>query len=338
MKFKYRNKISLSHILINLVVLTGFFYLLLNANNFESYSQPTIVRAFNENVTLLEEETPDASTINVNNIYIDNNLDWVITYIVQPGDTLSKIATNFWVTISHIKKINNLKKDIIRPGQKLKITDEDGILYESKWETIKQLATKFKISVKDILESNWIDDENYKFDKWDEVFIPISEEQYKKLFKKPIPKKRPVISPVRSSYYTYRWKNIIAKYWYRPNISNGFYRWHCTWYVAIKKFPYLSKNKQKKLWNWNAKYWYQNAARAWYKVWKTPKIWAIVVIRVWWRHYYYAWHVAIVRQIDWKHKRLLVEEMNALWKYIVTKRWIPINSKIVWYIYYRLDK
>jgi len=334
MKFKYRNKISIYHLVINLVVITGFFYLLFNANKFQTYSALKIVEAYSDNLSVLKEEIPDDSTINPNNIFIDKDLNWVITYIVQPWDTLSKIATNFWVSISHIKKVNNLRSDTIRPGQKLKITEEEGILYESKWETIQQLASKFKVDPKDILESNWLDDINYKFDKWDEVFIPISEEQYKKLFKKPVPKKRPIIRSAQPTNYTYKkWKNIVAKYWYRPNITNGFYRGHCTRYVAIKKFPYITKNKQKKLWNWNAKYWYQNAKKAGYPVWQTPKVWAIVVIRVWWRRYYYAWHVAIVKQIDWKNKRLLVEEMNALWKYIVTRRWIPMNNKIIGYIY-----
>jgi len=326
----------LYHIFINLVVITGFFYLIFNANKFHTYSALKIVEAYSDNLNVLKEEIPDDSTINVNNIFIDKNLDWVITYIVQPGDTLSKIATNFWVTVSHIKKINKLRKDTIRPGQKLKITDDDWILYESKWETIKQLAAKFKIKPENILEANWLDNIDYNFDKWDEIFIPISDEQYKKLFKKPISKSRPIITyskRYKPTNYTYRWKNVVAKYWYRPNISNWFYRWHCTRYVAMKKFPYITKNKQKKLWNGNAKYWYANAKKAWYPVWHTPKVWAIVVIRVGWRRYYYAWHVAIVKQIDWKNKRLLVEEMNALWKYVVTRRWIPINNKIIWYIY-----
>jgi hypothetical protein len=30
---------------------------------------------------------------------------------------------------------------------------------------------------------------------------------------------------------------------------------------------------------------------------------------------------------------LLIEEMNALWKYIVTLRRVPISNKIIWYIY-----
>jgi len=345
MKFRYRNKISLLHIVINLVVLTGFFYFLLDSNKVGFYTQPISVSAYYDTFSVLKEDIPDDSTINVNNIFIDKSLNWVITYIVQPGDTLSKIAVNFGVTSTHLKNINHLKSDIIKPWQKIKITDEDGIFYESKWETVKQLASKFKISASDIVQVNWLDSINYKFDKWDEIFIPISQEKYNKLFPHKVVKTkqhRPIITRVKNkkpkntykpTNYAYRWKNIVAKYWYRPNISNGFYRWHCTRYVAIKKFPYINAHKQKKLWNWNAKYWYANAAKAWYPVWKTPKVWAIVVIRIWWRHYYYAGHVAIVRQIDWVHRRILVEEMNALWKFIVTKRWIPMNSNIIGYIY-----
>jgi hypothetical protein len=26
--------------------------------------------------------------------------------------------------------------------------------------------------------------------------------------------------------------------------------------------------------------------------------------------------------------------MNAVWRFVVTRRWIPMNSSVVWYIYY----
>ena len=43
------------------------------------------------------------------------------TYVVKTGDTLGKIAKQFKVTVSDIKKWNNLKSDFIRENQKLKI-------------------------------------------------------------------------------------------------------------------------------------------------------------------------------------------------------------------------
>ena len=42
-------------------------------------------------------------------------------YIVQPNDALIKIARKFKTTVNFIKRANNLKSDIIRKGQKLKI-------------------------------------------------------------------------------------------------------------------------------------------------------------------------------------------------------------------------
>lgn len=47
--------------------------------------------------------------------------DRYITYIVKPGDTLGKIAKKHHVTVADLKKWNNLKSDIIRENQKLKI-------------------------------------------------------------------------------------------------------------------------------------------------------------------------------------------------------------------------
>ena len=44
-----------------------------------------------------------------------------ITYTVKSGDTLSRIARKYHVTVNDIKKWNNLKSDFIRDQQKLKI-------------------------------------------------------------------------------------------------------------------------------------------------------------------------------------------------------------------------
>lgn len=42
-------------------------------------------------------------------------------YIVQNGDYLAKISKKFNITVSAIKRVNNMKSDLIRVGQKLKL-------------------------------------------------------------------------------------------------------------------------------------------------------------------------------------------------------------------------
>lgn len=50
-------------------------------------------------------------------------------YVIQEGDTLTKIAFKNNISISKIKKLNNIGGDeYLYPGRKLKITETVGIL------------------------------------------------------------------------------------------------------------------------------------------------------------------------------------------------------------------
>jgi len=48
-----------------------------------------------------------------------------IIYIVEGGDTISKIAWNYSLKIATIKAANNLSSDMIKPGQQLKLPPQD---------------------------------------------------------------------------------------------------------------------------------------------------------------------------------------------------------------------
>ena len=59
-----------------------------------------------------------------------------IEYEVQPGDSLIKIAKNFNTTVELIKNMNNLRSDIIRIGQRLKINVSKFSIFVDKSDNI----------------------------------------------------------------------------------------------------------------------------------------------------------------------------------------------------------
>ncbi len=77
-------------------------------------------------------------------------------YIVQSGDTLSAIATNFGVSINTILWENNLSlNSYIRPGDKLAILPISGVSYIiQSGDTLSSIATKFNTTVNKILSFN----------------------------------------------------------------------------------------------------------------------------------------------------------------------------------------
>jgi len=68
-----------------------------------------------------------------------------IVYTVKQGDSLIKIANRFHTTVSLIKKINNIKGDIIIPGQKLKVVNVPFNLLIDKSQNTLMLKVKDEI-------------------------------------------------------------------------------------------------------------------------------------------------------------------------------------------------
>lgn len=66
-----------------------------------------------QKTTVKKNNTPKART--------KPNEPKYVTYVVKKGDTLSKIAKKYRVSVKDIMKWNNMKNDIIREKQKLKI-------------------------------------------------------------------------------------------------------------------------------------------------------------------------------------------------------------------------
>jgi len=76
----------------------------------------------------------------------------VESYTVKGGDTLEVIAKRFDISIDTIKWANDLKGDIIKPGQTLKIPPVTGIVHKvASGETIYSIAKKYKTEAQNIV-------------------------------------------------------------------------------------------------------------------------------------------------------------------------------------------
>jgi murein DD-endopeptidase MepM/ murein hydrolase activator NlpD len=86
----------------------------------------------------------------------------LLTYAVQPGDTLNQIARKFELATTTIYWANKAQlpnPDSLRPGQQLLIPPIDGILVKvGAKDTLDSLAAKYKVSAQDIADVNNLPD------------------------------------------------------------------------------------------------------------------------------------------------------------------------------------
>lgn len=97
----------------------------------------------------------------------------VIEYTVQSGDTLSKIAENFQISLNTILWANDLTKNSkISVGQKLIILPVSGILHlVEKGETLSQIAAKYQVDTESIITFNNLPEDGKIF-RGDLLIIP----------------------------------------------------------------------------------------------------------------------------------------------------------------------
>lgn len=85
--------------------------------------------------------------------------DKISTYIVQPGDTVAKVAAKFGVSENTVRWANGLsKKDVLQRGQNLVILPITGVKHKiQKGETVTSIAKKYKADPADIADYNNLD-------------------------------------------------------------------------------------------------------------------------------------------------------------------------------------
>ena len=103
----------------------------------------------------------------IENIQNDEN----IIYIVKKGDNLYSIANKYGVSVSELKKLNNLSTNIIKIDQKLKIPNKYFTYIIKKGDTLWNLAKKYDTSVTMIKNINNLNNDVLQINQ--KILIPI---------------------------------------------------------------------------------------------------------------------------------------------------------------------
>ena len=110
----------------------------------------------------------------------------IIDYEVKKGETLASIASKFGVSVDSIKWSNNLKNDLIKPGQILKIPPEEGVVHKvAAGENIYSIAKKYDVPAQNIVNfpmNDFLDLDNFTLAVGQYLFVPGG-----KLVEKPVP-------------------------------------------------------------------------------------------------------------------------------------------------------
>ena len=233
-------------------------------------------------------------------------------YIVQDGDTLSIIASNYGLTTDTLRWANGIDDpDSVKPGQKLLIPPVNGVLYVAQaGDTTDSIAGKFSASASMIVAQNDLYGEDIKAGM--RIMVPdgIGPE-----VPKPVPAPEPEPSSVPQPV---RVASATPKYYSGSSYNRFPYGW-CTYYVASRRnVP----------WSGNAGDWYWNARSMGYSVGRAPAAGAIMVTGE------SGWgHVAYVEGVN-SNGSWTVSEMNYNGWGVVDRRTIsPGQVPLIGFIY-----
>ncbi|MFA6016944.1 MAG: M23 family metallopeptidase [Patescibacteria group bacterium] len=100
----------------------------------------------------------------------------IVSYRVLGGDSLASIAKKFNITVNSIKWSNNLKSDLIKPGQSLEIPPFDGIVHKVETgETVYSIAKKYNVTAQNIVNfplNNFADSDTFALSSGQSLFVP----------------------------------------------------------------------------------------------------------------------------------------------------------------------
>jgi len=121
----------------------------------------------------------------------------IIDYEVKKGETLASIASKFGISVDSIKWSNNLKSDLIKPGQRLKIPPEEGVVHKvTAGESIYSIAKKYGVPAQNIVNfpmNDFLDLDNFTLAVGQYLFVPGG-----KVVEKPLPEATRFVAQIQA--------------------------------------------------------------------------------------------------------------------------------------------
>lgn len=118
----------------------------------------------------------DVFSMPIKTSFSDKPRDKIVNYTVVSGDSLESIAKTFDVSVDTIKWANNMKNELIKPGQILKIPPVTGVVHKvSAGESIYSIAKKYKTDAQKIVNfpfNDFADLETFALDVGQILYVP----------------------------------------------------------------------------------------------------------------------------------------------------------------------
>lgn len=198
------------------------------------------------------------------------------SYVIQNGDTLSKIAARYGITTDTILWANDLSpEDPLKPGVVLRIPPVSGVIHTvTSGDTISEIAAHYGVDADDIVRVNSLRNAA-AIRKGMDLIIPgaakkiqkVNTQEIAKVSVKKIPESTEIRpAPIKAvlDHNSGLKSRYLIKY---TGLSRGFAWGNCTWYVAQNKSV---------TWRGNANRWMTNAKAAGIKTGQTPIPGAII--------------------------------------------------------------
>ena len=282
------------------------FYTTATVADSVNLSTASVIRNNYESVSLMQDvgQTDSTKVEKPNIVDVSHLARGVISYTVEEGDTIDKLASRYeGVTAQDIRWSNGIKSDA-QPevGKSILIPTSHGIAYEAKdGDTAESLATKYKSNAQQIVLLNDLETTS-SIEKGTILLLPngVLPEEERPDYEAPSARSsRSRSSSSSSSSSSYKYSAAYAS-------GNRYaYGW-CTWYAWQWRHNNMPSNYDLPSNMGNAYNWGRAASAAGFKVNKSPAYGAVFVSS---RGYY--GHVGIVTAVH-SDGSITISDMNGV--------------------------